>query len=41
LDRFLENREYKYMGVDESLAIDVADLILLEVNLDLRNYTPL
>lgn len=37
LDKFLENREYTNLGIDESVAIDMAGLILLEANLDLNN----
>ena len=37
LDRFLENREYKYMDIDEAVAIDLAGLCLLEANLHYRD----
>lgn len=39
LDRFLENREYKYMDIDEAVAIDLAGLCLLEANLKYRDNT--
>ena len=33
----MENREYKYMGVEEGVAIDIAGLVLAEANLEVRN----